>query len=337
MMAKTVRELIQLAGISAGIVDIFAEFSDGEISLMLNQLNNSVDEFYLEEYFPHTKTVNTVSNVVGSGITFGKSVAFAPGTSTIPLTGTITGLTAEISSVAIPSFDAPTIIEGVNTYVTTETGISTYNGTLTDPVGGGVITVVAGVATTWNSIVIPIGTILTYSDAILFQIVHTADIYDYADIISNRPNYVQSVALLDSDIYKPLTMLDIDTFDNTYRSQATFGTPIYYTVRNDFPIMTIETYPKSTGRSFIVTANINPDPYELNDIINLPSGYASCLEYTLAARAAIMDGFMDKVPALNKMAMDVKTKIKRMNTKPKRLGSALPRNRYNATTDSWGN
>jgi hypothetical protein len=335
-MSKTVRELIQLAGISAGIVDIFAEFEDGEISLMLNQLNNSIDEYYLEEYFPHTKTVSTVSNLVGSGITFGKSVAFTPGTSTIPLTGTITGLTAEISSAAIPSFDAPTIVQGVNTYVTTETGISTYNGTLTDPVGGGAITVVAGVATTWNSIVIPIGTTLTYSDSVLFQIVHTAEIYDYADIISNRPNYVQSVAVLASDMYKPLTMVDIDTFDNTYRSQSILGSPIYYAIRNNYPIMTIETYPNSTGRSFIVTANINPSPYGLNDVINLPSGYASCLEYTLAARAAIMDGFLEKVPALNKMAMDVKTKIKRMNTAPKTLVNTLPRNRYNAVTDSWG-
>jgi len=333
-MAKSARQLIQDAGVTAGITDIFATFEPNEISSLLRQLNHIVEEFNTEEYFPVTKKSYTVDSITDSNITIGINQLNNAGVSNTYISGTITGLINTVNSVGtIPTFQDAVITLDTGEEILVP-GISTMNaGILVGSDGGIYSNVPPGPSFTAPDIT-PDQTLSIST----FNLNTLEGTFTNVDILAERPNIIESVAYLTDNRYVPLNIIDIDTYDNSVRlTQQTSTYPSYASYRTDYPIGTIELYPMSNTSTFNITVQDQLGPYEINDELNLPNGYIPALEYELAVRAAIINGYLDKVQLLKKLATDAKKKVKRLHAKPRLLnsGSAINnRGKYDIYTNS---
>lgn len=333
-MAKTVRQLIQNAGMYAGVTDIFASFEPNEITALLNQLNNSLEEFSLEPNFSYSKNIYDVETD-SSTITIGKSQLDSPGITGTYSLGTITGLVNDITT----SADVPTFVDALITLDTGEEifipGTSTLN-------SGTVVGSDGGIYTTNPLGFIP-PTILA-GDTLQFSTstFNTPNgTFENVDIFADRPNFVKTVAVVKDNVYAPLKLISADTFDDSVRYEQSTGAiyPSYAVYRTNYPIAEIVIYPTVGNCEFRITSEIMKTDYNLNDDIDLPIGWGPVLEYNLAALAATLAGEMSKLPQLEKKASAVLRKVKRMNNKSKQSNKSTyfsTRSGYNPLTDSFG-
>jgi len=335
-MAKTVRQLIQNAGLYAGITDIFTSFEPGEITALLNQLNNSLEEFSLEPNFSYTKNIYDVLNAT-SPITIGKERLKQPGISDTYLSGTITGLINTISSTAtIPLFkDAVITLDTGEEYFIP--GTSTMNAGIITGSNGGVYSDVPPSPTFTPPDITP-GETITFNQLNLDT---PEGVFTHVDVFADRPNFVKSVAVVVDGVYAPIKLISPDTYDDSYRTTVGYGTtyPSYAIYRTNFPIAEIEIYPNVGSNEYRITSEIMKTDYEINDEIDLPIGWGPVLEYDLAVQAAVLAGELSKLPQLEKKASTVLRKVKRMNNRSKSSNKSTyfsNRRSYNPLTDSFG-
>ncbi len=166
-----------------------------------------------------------------------------------------------------------------------------------------------------------------------------ASIDPSVDIDTERPLEIQSI-YLDFDSYtRPLQQESPGDWDRFSRNLTLTSVPDKFTYRPDYPIGTLEldSFP---DKSYTATVQMSLQivNYDLDDVIDLPSGYYSTLKFALAA---ILCPQYDVDP--NTMAFVLKTadsrlsRLKRQNYKPSKVDSDWNNGsaRYNIYTDNF--
>jgi hypothetical protein len=335
-MKSYAREIIQNAGLMSGILDVFAVAEDNELRAYLHLLNGILAEFNNAQYFPYAKNLYTIGATVSpSVITIGKDEVYPTGLTDAMLSGSITGLTNQITGVGtVPTFtDAVvSLSDGTQYYIP---GTSTLiSGTVTSQQTGGIFDITAGTPT-FTAPNLEIGDTLTLATLVLST---SAGTYVHVDVFDEAPRFIASAAYLRDNVYRSLTSISEDDYDRSDRlDESTGAEPRYYIVRGDYPITTIQLYPLTSVANFKVTAEKQAGPYVFDDVVQLPGGYIPALEQELAYRIAVMNGATEKLQMLREMAKSSLSKIKRINDKPVVLNNnaSYGGNRYNINTDTW--
>lgn len=332
-MKTYARDIITNAGLLSGIIDVFGSADDNELRAYLRLLNNILEKNTNKEYFPYAKDIYTIdSTLEPSVITIGKEQVSPAGSSETWLTGTITGLKNDITTInTVPLFE--------NAVVTTPAGKFYIPGTSTFTAGrvqdasGNYYEILNGVPGIS-------GTISAGSELTLFTAnVNTVEgVFTNVDVFANSPRFVKSVAYLRDDTYRSLNFLSADNYDEINRiTTVTASEPSYAIVRHDFPITKIELYPLSSSGGYKITVEKELGPYDFSDEVELPLGYTPFLEARLAHDISLMNGAVEKLPYLDKMAKDALTDIKRINDQPSILNNKAyyNGNNYDVYTDQW--
>jgi hypothetical protein len=236
MARTTARDLITDAALTAGIVGATESLEAQETSHALNELNNILESWDLDELFPYTKTISTLTLAAGeSSFTMGQGVG--------------------------------------------------------------------------------------------------------ADIDTRRPNRIKSVAVLIGTTFFPLRFVQVDSYDNSAKITSSGGIPQFYTVRTDFPDITIELYPNTSGPYDIeVTSEVSLAPVTLNDNIALPVGYYPALQYKLAEDLCLHYGIPEKYAVVAKKATEFMSRVQRINNIAPELsmrGAPTRSFNYDINSDSY--
>jgi hypothetical protein len=156
-----------------------------------------------------------------------------------------------------------------------------------------------------------------------------------SDVFIKRPNLVKSLAFLVGSRLYPLEFVDVDSWDNSIIGPHGFNWATYYTVRHDFPLMSIDVFPAVEG-TFQMTTEIVLGEFDINDSADLPNGYYPALQYGLAHLLALRYGNDSKIGVLDQTAEKYLKRVKQINSKPRLLSTrGRPKGSwYNIRTDT---
>ena len=337
-MAKTARDLITAAAQTAGVIDAIEALESEEAVHALAELNNIVETWNLDAYYPYTNVHYDVQNYLEDGfISIGKNKVFNAGPQTFNNTGSFNPLRYDIiSNGDTLSFTDVNFTSDNELYYIPGTS-TVSNGRFLDSKSGNTFDVIGGLVDNLSG-PISSNTELTYLSTAPLQINTPEGIFTRVDIFAERPNRIISVSVDISSILRPLVFVSPNQFDNSFKSKIEQPYPYYFTYNAEYPISTIELYPISTGYRTQVSYQIVQNDFTLNDDINLPDGYYPALQYELAKVLAVHYGNFDVVPMLEKMSTERLARVKRLNNKTPILtkrGTPRANYRYNVNTDTY--
>jgi|10_taG_2_1085330.scaffolds.fasta_scaffold54548_2 hypothetical protein len=313
-MSRTVRDLISSALTSAGAIAVGESASDAEAQDAVNELNNIIESFNLDEYYPYSNAHYDIPQPT-SEISIGNEIYQETGLNTIEIYSTIT-LSNDITQLS----DIPTFIDSV----LTENGIKysvsnsiANTGTILNPITGAEYVISNGIPFSWNSIDFNAGDIVQFinSDYILDNL---SPIYYYADIIAESPDRLIAVNILRNNALQPLRYIEPNSFYNAHRNQS-LTEPAYYTYERNYPNTDITIYPTNSQYPIQITSQIVKSTYDINDDLELPGGYYPALQYELATILALNYGNLELVPGLEVIAKKRLAAVKRLNNKGRML------------------
>lgn len=337
-MARTARDLITAAAQSAGIIDSIESLQSEEAVHALAELNNIVETWNLDAYYPYTNVNYDVLSYLEDGfISIGKNKVLNAGPQTFNNTGSFNPLRYDITANGDTlSFTDVNFTSGAELYYIPGTSTIT-TGTFLDAVSGNTFDVIGGVVANLTGNILA-NSELSYSTASQLAINTPEGIFTRVDIFAERPNRIIAVLAEINTLLRPLVFVSHNQFDNSFKSTVEQNRPYYFTYNSDYPISKIELYPISTGYKSQVSYQIVQSEFTLNDDINLPDGYYPALQYELAHVLAVHYGNFDVVAVLEKMAIERLARVKRLNNKTPILSKrGTPRSsyRYNVSTDTY--
>lgn len=159
------------------------------------------------------------------------------------------------------------------------------------------------------------------------------------DIVSARPIQIEAMQVLFGGVYYPVKEVDNVDYWNSIISTTAGGVPKFFRYQSDYPSGTIEIYPlPDQVYSLTVRYKTQISEFGINDVLALPPGYQSALEYGLASLIARLNG-------LNNQSLQMEydkriARIKRNNSEQRQaslrmLPSSSWRGGYNVYTDQF--
>ena len=313
-MSRTVRDLISSALTSAGAIAVGETASDAEATDAVNELNNIIESFNLDEYYPYSNTNHNLPNPT-SNISIGNEIYQESGLNTLEMGSTIT-LSNDITQLSdIPTFIDSVLYElGIKYLVSNSIG---NTGTISNPTTGAEYVLSNGAPFSWNGIPFNAGDEVVFINSD-YNLDNISPIYVYADIISESPDRLIAVNILRNNAFQPLQYISPNSFYNAHKNNS-LTEPAYYTYERNYPNTDITIYPNNTQYPVQVTAQIVKSTYDINDDLELPGGYYPALQYELATILALNYGNIELIPGLEVIAKKRLAAVKRLNNKGRRL------------------
>jgi hypothetical protein len=340
--SKTARDLVTRAARSAGIIEPQETLEANEASQAVDEMNGILSFWDNEALVPYTETLTdfTLNGLTGRTFTVGKHLEQDPGETSNLVSGTITGLSNTITGVGtVPAFsDAVMTLDNGDKFIIPSSSTLTLGKVSTDPTF--TVSVYDATLSSFVGPDITAGETLYFSNMTLTT---TEGVFLYADVFIKRPNKIINLAQGGAGQLYPMEYVDPISADSgrlQYLSDAggiTLGLGNKYTVRTDYPLMTIEVF-SSINADYRLSNEVVMGEYNLNDVINLPNGFFIALQYAVSEILASQYGG-PKLQEMARLALKYLNGIKRAQVNPQILstrGAVRGSNRrYNVRNNSY--